>query len=45
VQADDTRHFHNGSVETDDESAVVIENGHTSETTPLLDGSRKGSRH
>lgn len=45
MQADDTRYFHDGSVETDDEGAVVIGNGHTSETTPLLDGFRKGSPH
>jgi hypothetical protein len=44
VQGDDTRHFHNGSIETDDEGAVVVDNGHTSERTPLLDSSRKGSR-
>lgn len=43
MQADDTLHFHNGSIETDDEGAVVVENGHTSERTPLLDSSQIGS--
>jgi hypothetical protein len=42
-QAEDTLHFHNGSIETDDEGAVVVENGHASERTPLLDSFRKGS--
>lgn len=41
---DETLRFPNGSVETDDEGAVVVENGHRSERTPLLDSSRKGSR-
>ena len=40
--AADSLCFHDAAVETDDEGAVVVENGYSTERTPLLDNSRKG---
>jgi hypothetical protein len=44
AEAVDSLRFHDVAVETDDEGTVVVENGYSTERTPLLDNSRKGSQ-